>query len=49
MTQAEIAAKIAAAREYLQGHRDEARYRDTVATAVPWRNRSAANPLRSNS
>ena len=34
MTQADIAAKIAAAREYLGTHRDAARYRDTAATAV---------------
>ncbi len=34
MTQADIAAKIVAAREYLGTHRDEARYRDTAATAV---------------
>jgi uncharacterized OsmC-like protein len=34
VTQADIAAKIAAAREYLGGHRDEARYRDAAATAV---------------
>jgi uncharacterized OsmC-like protein len=34
VTQADIAAKIAAAREYLRAHRDEARYRDTAATAV---------------
>lgn len=34
MTQAEIAAKIGAARDYLREHRDEARYRDKAATAV---------------
>lgn len=34
MTQADIASKIAAAREYLGAHRDEARYRDSAATAV---------------
>jgi uncharacterized OsmC-like protein len=34
VTQTDIATKIAGAREYLQAHRDEARYRDTAATAV---------------
>lgn len=34
MTQAEISAKLTAAREYLGTHRDEARYRDSPATAV---------------
>ena len=34
MTQADIATKIAAAREYLSVHREEARYRDSAATAV---------------
>jgi uncharacterized OsmC-like protein len=34
VTQADIAAKIVAAREYLGTHRDEARYRDSPATAV---------------
>lgn len=34
MTQADIATKIAAARDHLRAHRDEARYRDSPATAV---------------
>jgi uncharacterized OsmC-like protein len=34
MTQADIAAKIASARDYLRAHREEARYRDGAATAV---------------
>jgi uncharacterized OsmC-like protein len=34
VTEADIATKIAAARDYLRAHRDEARYRDTAATAV---------------
>ncbi|HEY7589853.1 MAG TPA: OsmC family protein [Candidatus Limnocylindrales bacterium] len=34
MSRADIAAKIAAAREYLREHRHEARYRDSAATAV---------------
>jgi uncharacterized OsmC-like protein len=34
VTQADIAAKIGAAREYLKSHRAEARYRDAAATAV---------------
>ncbi len=33
MTESDIAAKIAGAREYLRGHREEARYRDGAATA----------------
>jgi uncharacterized OsmC-like protein len=33
MTQAEIATKITGARDYLSAHRDEARYRDSAATA----------------